>query len=604
MRVKRAQRLLCVISVFATLILNACSSPADTPTPLSTQTMTTPATAIPTQPASTPIPDSTFTPPPGSRGAAMPWDEYEAEAGSTNGETLEPSRMFGEIATESSGRQSVKLNAIGQYVQFSATRPANSIVLRYVIPDAPKGGGITATLSLYVNDTFRQKLSLSSKYAWSYGGETQTVNEPNMGGAHHFFDEARALVGDIPVDATVKLQQDSDDTAAYYVVDLIDLELVAPPKTMPANFISIADADCGALADDGRDDGRAIQKCIELARMRGQGIWIPAGVFESIQPLPDSQGIPIYNVTVRGAGMWYSTIHGAFARFHCLGNNCRFYDFAILGEATLRDDKNPENGFNGGAGTGSRVENVWVEHTKVGWWVGAGTQNVTDGLVITGSRFRNLFADGVNFCNGTSNSVVENSHFRNTGDDALASWAPSFDGGVNTNNVFRFTTVQLPWRANCFAIYGGKNNRIEDSVCSDTITYPGILIAQDFNSHPFAGSTIVQRSSLIRAGGPMWGQSHGALKIQAMNGPIVGLVVRDLLIESATFAGIQLQGPFAITAAAFERIQIDGAGTNAIAFGNARGDASFDHVTVANSGSAASPSSGLTITRGPGNSGW
>ncbi|MEP7189384.1 MAG: APHP domain-containing protein, partial [Roseiflexaceae bacterium] len=378
---------------------------------------------------------------------------------------------------------------------------------------------------------------------------------------------------------------------------------VAAPKTMPASFISIADATCGAIADDGVDDGHAIQKCVEIAKMRGQGIWIPAGRFESTTPLADSQGIPIINVTVRGAGMWYSTIHGPFARFHCLGNNCRFYDFAILGEATLRDDKNPENGFNGGAGTGSRVENVWVEHTKVGWWVGAGTQNVTDGLVITGSRFRNLFADGVNFCNGTSNSVVENSHFRNTGDDALASWAPAFDGGVNTNNVFRFNTVQLPWRANCFAIYGGKNNRIEDSLCYDTIAYPGILIAQDFDSHPFSGSTTVQRSSLIRAGGPMWGQSHGALKIQAMNGPVVGLVVQDVLIESPTFSGIELQGPFAIGTASFERIQIDGAGTSAIAFSNATGDATFDHVSVVNSGRATTPNS-FSITRGPGNSGW
>jgi hypothetical protein len=247
---------------------------------------------------------------------------------------------------------------------------------------------------------------------------------------------------------------------------------------------------------------------------------------------------------------------------------------------------------------------VWVEHTKVGWWVGAGTQNVTDGLVITGSRFRNLFADGVNFCNGTSNSVVENSHFRNTGDDALASWAPAGAGGVNTNNVFRFNTVQLPWRANCFAIYGGKDNRIEDSLCSDTIAYPGILIAQAFDSHPFAGRTIVQRDSLIRAGGPMWGQSHGALKIQAMQGPIVGLVVKELLIQGSTFAGIHIQGPFALDAASFANVEIHSAGTSALAFSNATGAATFDHVAVANSGSAETPGSGFTITRGPGNSGW
>ena len=140
------------------------------------------------------------------------------------------------------------------------------------------------------------------------------------------------------------------------------------------------------------------------------GGWIPPGTFES-----DLHPLEVADVTIQGAGMWYSTIHGFYARFNCIGNNCRFYDFAILGETIVRDDKSPENGFNGGAGTGSRLENIWVEHTKVGYWVGGGT----DGLFVLNSRFRNLFADGVNFCNGTSNSVIENSHFRNTGDDAI-----------------------------------------------------------------------------------------------------------------------------------------------------------------------------------------
>lgn len=109
-------------------------------------------------------------------------------------------------------------------------------------------------------------------------------------------------------------------------------------------------------------------------------------------------------------------------------------------------------------------------HTKVGFWVSGGA-----GLVISGSRFRNLYADGINFCNGTSYSVVENSHFRNTGDDAMASWSHK-GSGVNTGNVFRFNTVQVPWRANCIAIYGGKDHKIENNLCFDVVTYPGILI--------------------------------------------------------------------------------------------------------------------------------
>jgi hypothetical protein len=331
-------------------------------------------------------------------------------------------------------------------------------------------------------------------------------------------------------------------------------------------------------------------------------------VFDATTFLLDEQGIGVAGQAIRGAGMWHSTLRGPSARFHCLSDGCRFSDFAILGETTWRDDRNPENGFNGGAGTGSRMENIWVEHTKVGWWVGAGRQNATDGLVITGSRFRNLFADGVNFCNGTSNSVVENSHFRNTGDDALASWAPAREGGANTNNVFRFNTVQLPWRANCFAIYGGRDNRIEDSTCADVVTYPGVLIAQDFDSHPFAGTTSVQRVSLIRAGGPMWGQQHGALKVQAAKGPVAGLQVSDLVIEGATFSGIQLQGPSDISAAAFSQIHIYAPGAAGITLTDARGSATFSQVSVDAAGAGGldegSAGAGFTITRGDGNSGW
>jgi hypothetical protein len=287
-----------------------------------------------------------------------------------------------------------------------------------------------------------------------------------------------------------------------------------------------------------------------------------------------------------------------------VGNNCRYLDFAILGETILRDDKSPENGFNGGAGTGSRLENIWVEHTKVGYWVSYGT----NGLLITGSRFRNLFADGVNFCNGTSNSVIENSHFRNTGDDALASWSPQGDP-VNTNNIFRFNTVQVPWRANCFAIYGGKDNKVEDNLCYDVVTYPGILIAHQFNSNPFDGTTVIQRNSLIRGGGPMFHLEHGALKLWANQGEIKGLMVKDILIDNPTFAGIELQGSYPITSAAFENITVQYAGTSGIYLSsNLQGDATFSFVNVKDSRKEPltnyAPKLRFQLTLGDGNRGW
>jgi hypothetical protein len=535
--------------------------------------------------------------PPGTRGASVPWIEYEAEDAESNAMVLAPDRTFGTIASESSGRSAIKLNNVRDHVQFKSEQPANSVVVRFVIPDSEDGTGLESTISLYVDGVFRQKIKLTSKYTWSYGGEEETFNAPKARGAHHFYDEARALVEDIPAGAIVKLQKDEDDTAEYYVIDLIDLEQVAPPLTKPDGYISIEE--CGAVPNSGQDAGDAIQACIEKARTAKTGVWIPVGVFES-----EIHGFDVSDVTIQGAGMWYSTIHGKYARFNCVGDHCRFADFAILGETILRDDKSPENGFNGSAGTGSRLENIWVEHTKVGFWV----SGKTNGLVITGSRFRNLFADGINFCNGTSNSVVENSHFRNTGDDAVASWSPARDP-VNTNNIFRFNTVQIPWRANCFAIYGGKNNRIEDNLCYDVVTYPGILIAQQFNSNPFEGTTSVQRNSLIRAGGPMFNLKHGALKIWSAQGEIQGLEVKDILIDSPTFSGLQLDGAYPITSASFENMEIINAGTDGIHLTSVlSGDASFSSIIVDNSGNNAflnhSPKLNFTIHFGQGNLGW
>ncbi len=602
MTTRLSRRLVPLTGLLAVLLVGGCAAPAVSQSPLPT------AAASVTQPAATTAPAvaATPSPDPNARGASVPWIEYEAEAGSTNGEVIAASRTFGEVAAESSGRRSVKLSTTGQYVEVVATEAANSIVLRYVIPDAPRGGGISATLSLYVDDVFERKLELTSKYSWSYGGEQQTLNDPAAGGAHHFFDEARALIDAIPAGARVKLQRDSDDSAEYYVVDLIDLEQVAPPLVMPDEYISIAD--CGATPDDGSDDGKALRDCIARAKAQDRGVWIPPGMYESATRPESDLGIAVSEVTIQGAGMWHSTVHGPFARFHCTGNNCGFRDFAVLGETTQRDDKVPENGFNGGAGSGSRMENVWVEHTKVGWWVGAGSSNVTDGLVISGSRFRNLFADGVNLCNGSSNAVVEQSHFRNTGDDALASWAPSFDGGVNTNNTFRYNTVQSPWRANCFAVYGGKDNRVENNLCADVVTYPGILIAQQFQAWPFEGTTTVQRNSLIRAGGRMWNEEHGALKLHAKEGTMSGIVVRDILIDSPTYSGVQIEGPLKLDAASFENITILNAGTDAISITyNANGSALFSAVEVtdpAEDGLRNRPGDRFIITREADNNGW
>ena len=199
----------------------------------------TPAPAFVIPPSTNPV---------GSRGANVPWIEYEAENETTNGEILVPDRTFGTIASESSGRSAVEVGK-GWGVcptHFNGT----SQLGRSPIRDPRfrrRQRNCKSTISLYVDNVFRQKIQLTSKYAWSYGGEEETFNVPKAGGAHHFYEEARALVGDIPAGAKVKLQVDEDDTAEYYVIDLIDLEQVAPPLTKPDGYISIEE--CGAVAE-------------------------------------------------------------------------------------------------------------------------------------------------------------------------------------------------------------------------------------------------------------------------------------------------------------------------------------------------------------------
>jgi hypothetical protein len=551
--------------------------------------------------------------PAATRGASVPYQEYEAESATTTGSILGPSRavndpnVFNSIAGESSGRQAVKLSGTGQNVKFTTTCVANSIVVRYVIPDSADGTGANATLGLYVNGTRVESLQLTSEYAWAYGNPAMTdatTNNPGDGYARHFYDEVRLLLSaDIPSGATVALQQDASDTAAYYVIDLIDLEEVPPALTQPANSVSITSY--GATPDDGTDDGAAIQKCIDQAEYLNKSVWIPPGTYLNAGTMLVAQ-----NVTIQGAGMWRSTVQGALAGFICSGGSCQFSNFSVYGDITLRDDATGKHAFGGPFGGNSRIDDVWMEHFTTGPWIGQSGSPAVDGMVINGCRIRDLYADGINLNTSTSNTTVEQCQVRNTGDDAFASW--SSGSAPNSSNVFEFDTAQLPWRANCFAIYGGTNNSITDSICADTVTYPGISIAQEFSSSPFGGTTSVARDSLLRAGGDMYGTKWGALTVDGnqTSSAITGVAVQSLDIESATFSGIYLVGPNdAIQGLTLTDVTIANPGTYGINVDpSATGTATATDVVVTNPGAGSGlnnqAASVYTIDRGAGDVGW
>jgi hypothetical protein len=310
----------------------------------------------------------------------------------------------------------------------------------------------------------------------------------------------------------------------------------------------------------------------------------------------------VNNVLIRGAGMWYSTLFGAFANLSCTGSNCKYSDFAVFGDTVLRDDAAPDSNFSGPTGAGSSLSNIWMEHSKTGYWVGPNG----NGLDIKGCRIRDLFADGVNFYGGTSNSVVEQTHFRNTGDDSMASWSSAGGNrGVNSNNVFRFNTVQTPWMANCIGIYGGNDTKIEDNLCADTVQYQGILIAQQFNSNPFGGTTSIQRNSLLRDGGFYFGSTPCALGFAATQGAMGGFLVNDLQVSDSTYCGIQVAGPNATTNLTLQNVAITAPGTAGLQFtANARGSGLASNVTVSTGGLDDRSKGAFSLTRQAGNTGW
>lgn len=562
--------------------------------------------ANPLNPVATSYPDG--------RGAAVPFQEFQAEDGQTNARIIGPDRTrydVNHIEAEAIGRKAVRLEKVGDYVSIKASKAGNSVVVRLSIPDSPSGGGIDSTIGVYINGK-RKSLKVTSRYSWVYEGEAiHTPNNPS-GGAHAFFDEAHMLTDSFQAGAEIKIQKDAEDSAAFYVIDLIDLEQVAAPLQMPNDLVSITDF--GAVPDDDVDDGIAIQTAIDkLGETGKKGIWIPAGVF--IVKQTDAQGrnlgISAKGIQIRGAGMWYSTLRGMKASMFCWGEGgCAYSDFMIDGQSDRRDDNNPNNGFNGGLGKGTSVANVWVEHTKAGMWIGTDADKFgTDGLVVRNSRFRNIYADGINFDNGTRNSIAENNHFRNTGDDAMAMWSYKGAGDrPNDNNVFRHNTVQMPWRANCFAIYGGGNNRVEDSVCEDVLTYAGIMVSNDFNAHPFTATTSIKNMTLIRAGGLMFNQQWGAITFNTPQGPVSDIAMENIDIVDATYSGLEFNGSGMVNNVSLKDVKVRNSGTFGILTNNnVQGNVRAEGLVV--SGSLKGPYDRQNtpesfFTRGPGNEGW
>ncbi|MEA3132501.1 MAG: hypothetical protein QOG17_347 [Gammaproteobacteria bacterium] len=446
-------------------------------------------------------------------GSPLEFVEYEAENGATNGRNVGPDRTFTTLASEASGRRAVLLEGQGDYVQFTLSAPANALTVRYAVPDGPEGKPVDARLGVYAQGHRIAHLAVTSRYCCYYGRYPFT-NHPADGNGHHFFDHARILLDKVlPAGTVVRLMSGSGNPAPWYAIDLVDFEMVPAPLRRPAGSLSVVDF--GADSNGELDSREAFSKGIAAASSSGRPLWVPPGHFRL------DGHVLVDRVEIAGAGPWYSILHGEGVGLygHDAPNPSRavdIHDLAIIGEVTERDDHKPLAGIGGALGGGSRIRDLFIQHVKVGLWL----DGPFDGLVVKHIRVLDTTADGLNLHRGVSNVIVEDSFFRNNGDDGIASWAEKL---ANHDIIIRHNTVVAPILANGVAIYGGHDIAVSDNLIADTLTEGGGLhLGNRFDAVPLSGKISLKGNMVVRGGSvdPRWHIGVGAVWLYALDAPI------------------------------------------------------------------------------------
>ncbi|WP_328467756.1 glycosyl hydrolase family 28-related protein [Streptomyces sp. NBC_00448] len=562
------------------------------------------------------------------RGADLGFAEQEAEGAATDGTVIGPGTAAYTLPAEASGRSAVTLKP-GQYVEFALPSAANAINVRYSIPDAPAGGGITSPLDVSLAAKSgggvqgRKTMTLTSQYAWLYNqypfsndpdadllypdqwitecacvpdqtSPTPTVAKPFR--PNHFYDEQRLLLGRT-YQAGEKVRLTVPKGAATTTVDLMDSQLVAAPKIdlLAANVLAF-----GADPTGRRDSADAIDKAIAFAKRAHLKVYIPPGTFQV------DRHIVVDHVTIEGAGNWYTVIKGHQVTLSkpaadgSLHTGVGFYGkdaadggssdvhlsgFAIEGDVRDRVDTDQVNGI-GGALSDSTISGLYIQHTKAGMWFDGPMHDLT----ITGNEIVDQTADGINFHTGVTDSVVRNNVVRNTGDDALAMWSDKVE---DANDTFDHNTVQTPVLANGIAIYGGTDNTVSGNLVADPIREgSGIQVGSRFGAEAFTGHLWITGNTTVRAGtyDLNWNIGLGAIWFYALEKNISAdiEVTGDDFLDN-TYNAIMLVSDFpvkdlySITNVHFKDIKVDGTGTSVLS-ARVAGGATFQNVHARNVG--------------------
>jgi hypothetical protein len=484
----------------------------------------------------------------GAVGATTPFTSYEAESGLCGGGatvfslTSAPTTPYSSPQLEASGHAYVQLAATGQYVQWTNNTGLNitALNLRSCIPDATNGGGIVSTIDFYVNGTFRQAFPVNSQQNYCYEGTNyngQTDKNPADGDPRGFWNDTHAFVTGpaIAPGDTFGFQEDSSNTAAFYYIDVIDLETPPPPLTQPTNSLSITAY--GAIAGNPAfDNTSAINNCFSAALSQRKSAWIPPGTFY-INGV--SGGLSASGTTIAGAGPWYSTIYRVVSSTNVYGVaniinavSCSLSNVLLDCNASSRAGNN-NNGAIDFSGTNWLVENVWIQHATSSFWC-AGVNGMA-----ANCRTLSTWADGGNFNNVQSdngigmNLTYSNNFVRGTGDDAMAInsvYENVF--GTTTNYYTMMSNIKYvnntaigAWGGKGIGVYGGINDLVTNNLLRDTARYIGLGVMRFGVNGSDLLSATVTGNTVLRCGGNGYSQQQQALMIgNGGDGQSVGTV--------------------------------------------------------------------------------
>ena len=497
-------------------------------------------------------------------GAKLPYLRYEAEEGVGSDAVLKHSTTYDETEMEASNQSYVQLTKEDSSLRFTLKKAANAMTLRFTMPEDASG---ELEISVERNGELlgKKTLELDNSSAWQYVKENDVFDEKIAGSHSRFrFDERHFLLENdnkelMELEAgDVLTIRRTDKKADELGIDFIELEQAPEAKGAPSNSISITDAPYSAVSNDGQDDSKAFLDALKDADKENKTLYIPVGIFDFDQKLV----LSATDMQITGAGIWHTRLH--FTSEEQAGGGIEFLDSSsnvemdnLYMDSELKSRFHQEANYKGIAGVlgeNSKLHDLWLEHFECGIWVGdyveADKMKYTDKLIVSNSRIRNNFADGVNFAQGTKNSKVQNSDIRGNGDDGLATFASKAIvkikekvNGVERvryihtkskpaeNNAFLNNTVELTWRAAGIALHGGANHCIEGNLVKDITSGSGLRVSTVFPGYNFDDNQniSIKRNLLIQTGtdNDFYGNALASIHFEKLYGEMKKIQVTD-----------------------------------------------------------------------------